>query len=61
MRKRERERESGEFLINIYVANPLFQLGAGCGLAGFIAAQFSKFTAITDGNEVIAIQPFDTS
>lgn len=38
---------------NIFRNKIVFELGAGAGLAGFISAQISYKTIITDGNEVV--------
>eukprot|EP01038_Epipyxis_sp_PR26KG_P005698 gene5698-7865_t len=31
----------------------VIELGAGCGLGGFVAANFSSFVSVTDGNDVV--------
>lgn len=37
----------------IFEGKTIIELGAGCGLAGFVASQFGSFTTITDGNEIV--------
>lgn len=37
----------------LFSGKNVIELGAGCGLAGFVCAQFCKYIAITDGNEVV--------
>lgn len=38
---------------NIFKNQYILELGAGTGLAGFIASQLANKTLITDGNEVV--------
>ncbi|OQR82217.1 hypothetical protein THRCLA_11043 [Thraustotheca clavata] len=37
----------------IFQGKNVLEVGAGAGLAGFVAAQFAAHTAITDGNDVV--------
>jgi predicted nicotinamide N-methyase len=37
---------------DIFRGKSVLELGAGAGLAGFVASQISQKTLITDGNEV---------
>ncbi|KAF0699186.1 Aste57867_10238 [Aphanomyces stellatus] len=38
---------------DLFRGKTVLELGAGAGLAGFVASQFAKRTAITDGNDVV--------
>lgn len=37
----------------IFSNSKVIELGAGCGLAGFLLSQFATFVTITDGNNVV--------
>jgi predicted nicotinamide N-methyase len=38
---------------DIFRQKSVLELGAGAGLAGFVASQIGRETIITDGNEVL--------
>ncbi|OQR97888.1 hypothetical protein ACHHYP_09851 [Achlya hypogyna] len=38
---------------DLFRGKTVLEVGAGAGLAGFVAAQFAAHTAITDGNDVV--------